>query len=110
MLFVPPHQLHLVYPARILLHLPQSLQGIMCPLAFLVAIIYLLHVLPCGVSEADSTQPVYFSLIVSGGENGFSSLGGIPSIDLALEAVEKEELLPGYNLTYDSIGNSKVSS
>ena len=53
---------------------------------------------------------MYFSLIVSGGENGFSSFGGIPSIDLALEAVEKEGLLPGYNLTYDNISDSKVTT
>lgn len=32
------------------------------------------------------------------------------SINLAPQAVgEIKELLPGYNLTYDSIGNSKVS-
>ena len=53
-------------------------------------------------------EPVYFSLIVSGGENGYRSTGGIPSVDLALEAVQKNQLLPGYNLTYDKIRNSKV--
>ena len=53
-------------------------------------------------------EPVYFSLIVSGGENGYRSTGGIPSVDLALEAVQKNKILPGYNLTYDKIRNSKV--
>ena len=56
-----------------------------------------------------SKKQVYFSLIISGGENGFSSSGGIPSIDMALEAVARMEILPGYNLTYNYIQNSKVS-
>ena len=54
-------------------------------------------------------KQVYFSLIISGGENGFSSSGGIPSIDMALEAVARMKILPGYNLTYNYIQNSKVS-
>ena len=57
-----------------------------------------------------TNKTVYFSLIISGGENGYNSSGGIPSIDIALEAVEREQLLPGYNLTYDTVRNSKVSA
>ena len=57
-----------------------------------------------------STEPVcvYFSLIVSGGENGFRSTGVIPAIDIALEEIERQQILPGYNLTYDKYQNSKV--
>ena len=61
-------------------------------------------------SGARESSPVYFSLITSGGENGYRSTGGIPSIHLALDAVNKTELLPGYNLTYDNVRNSKVKT
>ena len=58
--------------------------------------------------ENDTVKPVYFSLIISGGENGFKSSGGIPSIDIALEKIIELQILPGYNLTYENIRNSKV--
>ena len=62
-----------------------------------------------GSRAANETKPVYFSLIISGGENGsFRSSGGVPSIDIALEAVQSRELLPGYSLTYNRVRNSKV--
>lgn len=62
-----------------------------------------------GAGAANETRPVYFSLIISGGENGsYRSSGGIPSVDIALEAVQARQILPGYNLTYDSVRNSKV--
>jgi hypothetical protein len=61
------------------------------------------------VSAENAAVPVYFSLIVSGGENGYRSTGGIPSIHLALEEVERKELLSGYNLTYEAIRNSKCT-
>ena len=63
------------------------------------------HVLAVG---NDTVKPVYFSLIISGGENGFKSSGGIPSIDIALEKIIELQILPGYNLTYENIRNSKV--
>ena len=62
-----------------------------------------------GVCAGEDTKPVYFSMIISGGEYGYNSSGGIPSIDIALEAVQRRQLLPGYNLTYDRIRNSKVA-
>ena len=58
--------------------------------------------------ENDTVKPEYFSLIISGGENGFKSSGGIPSIDIALEKIIELQILPGYNLTYENIRNSKV--
>ena len=51
---------------------------------------------------------VYFSFIVSNGEYGYRSSGAVPSIDLALEAVQDLQILPGYNLTYETVRNSKV--
>ena len=63
----------------------------------------------CGAESTSKPVPVYFSLIISGGENGYRSSGGIPSIDMALDAVARTGILPGYNLTYKHIRNSKVS-
>lgn len=55
-----------------------------------------------------SKSPVYFSLFASGGENGFRSSGAIPAVDIALEEIERNQLLPGYNLTYENWRDSKV--
>ena len=58
---------------------------------------------------ADSSQPVYFSLIYSGGGvGGFDSSGIIPAVDVALEEIERNNVLPGYNLTYDRPVDSQV--
>ena len=59
------------------------------------------------VSGQDSSN-VYFSFIVSNGEYGYRSSGAVPSIDIALEAVQDLQILPGYNLTYETVRNSKV--
>ena len=82
----------------------------MYPAAEIVVIVsFLFAALYYGASALNVTKPVYFSLIISGGENGsFRSSGGIPSIDIALEAVQSRRILPGYNLTYDRVRNSKV--
>ena len=55
-------------------------------------------------------RQVYFSFIVSNGENGYRSSGAVPAIDIALETVQQLQILPGYNLTYDVVKNSKVAS
>ena len=53
--------------------------------------------------------PVYFSFIYSGGgAGGFDSSGVIPAVDIALEEIERNNLLPGYNLTYDQAVDSQV--
>ena len=81
----------------------------MCLSVVTAAFIFITVALVRGVrAEANDSKPVYFSLIISGGENGYRSLGGIPAIDIALEAVEEYQLLPGYNLTYENTRNSKV--
>ena len=53
-------------------------------------------------------KPVYFSLVVSYGEYGYNSSGGIPAINIALEQIRARNILPGYNLTYEEERNSKV--
>ena len=58
----------------------------------------------------NKTQPVYFSLIISRGENGYNSSGVVPAIHIALEEIERHELLHDYNLTYVTARNSKVST
>ena len=54
------------------------------------------------------TTSVYFSLILSGGEYGFRSWDAIPAIDIALEAIKDNQLLPAYNFAYKDERNSKV--
>ena len=51
---------------------------------------------------------VYFSLVVSYGEYGFNSSGAIPAINIALEQIRSNTILPGYNLTYEVERNSQV--
>ena len=60
------------------------------------------------VNGHNTTETVYFSLIYSGGEKGFNSTPAILAIDVALEEIRHQQLLPGYNLTYESPKNSKV--
>ena len=67
------------------------------------AIVFIAAALIIGVSARSDWKSVHFSLIVSRGEKGFNSSGVIPAIDLALETVQRRQLLPGYNLTYDKI-------
>ena len=55
-----------------------------------------------------SATPVYFSLIVSYGEFGFNSSGGIPAVDIALDYINRSQLLPAYELRYKTARNSKV--
>ena len=56
----------------------------------------------------NDTNSVYFSLILSGGEYGFRSSDAIPAIDIALEAIKDNQLLPAYNFAYEDERNSKV--
>ena len=48
-------------------------------------------------------------LITSFGQFGFNSSGGIPAAEMALEDINNNpDVLPGYNLVYDSIRDSQV--
>ena len=61
------------------------------------------------VFSQHSAAPVYFSLIYSGGgAGGFNSSSVIPAIDIALEEIARNDVLPGYNLTYYSAVDSQV--
>ena len=43
-----------------------------------------------------------FMLIISYGEFGFNSSGGLPAAEMALEDINSDpHMLPGYNLVYD---------
>lgn len=57
---------------------------------------------------ASSPDKVYFSLIVSYGEFGFNSSGAIPAVNVALEYINRSQILPGYELTYERARNSQV--
>ena len=49
-------------------------------------------------------------LIISYGEFGFNSSGGLPAAEMALEAINDDpDMLPGYNLVYDRVRDSQVS-
>ena len=71
--------------------------------ALFIAIVLLLH-----QDVQSDDKPVYFSLIVSRGENGFNSSGSIPAIEIALETIKNKAVLPGYNLSHEAARNSKV--
>ena len=60
-------------------------------------------------SVLSTDKPIYFSLIVSNGEYGYKSSGGIPAINIALEQIRDRNVLPGYNLMYEKERNSKVT-
>ena len=50
-----------------------------------------------------------FVLITSYGRYGFNSSGTLPAADIALERINnRPDLLPGYNLVYDTVRNSEV--
>ena len=50
-----------------------------------------------------------FMLITSFGQFGFNSSGGLPAAEMALEDINNNpDVLPGYNLVYDSIRDSQV--
>ena len=51
-----------------------------------------------------------FMLMTSFGQYGFNSSGLIPAADMALEDINRNpRVLPGYNLTYDTLKDSEVS-
>ena len=56
----------------------------------------------------DPKPVVYFSLIVSYGEFGFDSSGGIPAVNISLKYIDRNQILPGYQLMYERVLNSKV--
>ena len=75
-----------------------------------MALYQVLLVIYICAAVGQSATPVYFSLIVSYGEFGFNSSGGIPAVDIALDYINRSQLLPEYELQYKTVRNSKVCS
>ena len=51
-----------------------------------------------------------FILMTSFGQNGFKTSGLMPAADMALEDINNNpQVLPGYNLMYDTLRDSEVS-
>ena len=60
-------------------------------------------------AEGTDTVNLTFMLITSNGRYGFNSSGTLPAADIALERINnRSDVLPGYNLVYDSVRNSEV--
>ena len=61
-----------------------------------------------GASNSNKTD-LTFMLVTSFGAYGFNSSGTLPAAEIALSAINsREDILPGYNLVYDTIRDSKV--
>ena len=89
------------------MRLPVSLSIVHMDRRVLILAVSILSLQVQGVLSTD--KPVYFSLVVSYGEYGYNSSGGIPAINIALEQIRVRNILPGYNLTYEVERNSKVT-
>ena len=62
------------------------------------------------VDGVQAQKNLTFILITSFGQNGFNSSGLIPAADMALEDINSNsQVLPGYNLMYDTLRDSEVS-
>ena len=57
--------------------------------------------------ESNTSKNVYFSLIY---HNIDDSSGALHALNMALKKIEDQELLPGYNLTYETPRKSMVFS
>ena len=64
----------------------------------------------CGNAEGPENRTnLTIMFIISYGQFGFNSSGGLPAAEMALEDINnKPDLLPGYNLVYDSVRDSQV--
>ena len=61
------------------------------------------------VSAADNKN-LTFMLVTSWGEFGYNSSGTLPAAEIALRSINsRPDLLPGYNLVYDQVRDSKVN-
>jgi hypothetical protein len=63
------------------------------------------------VAVASQAHTLTFMMIVSYGQHGFNSSGALPAVDMALEDINSDpDVLSGYNLMYDKVRDSMVSS
>ena len=61
------------------------------------------------VSAADNKN-LTFMLVTSWGGFGYNSSGTLPAAEIALRSINsRPDLLPGYNLVYDQVRDSKVN-
>ena len=58
---------------------------------------------------SEEVEELNILFVVSFGQSGFNSSGVIPAAEIALEDINKAEILPGYRLTYDRVRDSQVS-
>ena len=70
----------------------------------------LLYAVCTELANCQSSKNLYFSFTTAH-STGYSALGAVPAIDLALQRINDEpSILPGYNLSYAmNVGNSLVS-
>ena len=85
-----------------------------------VVITYLLHLYFVSTAAVVQPQPeteilsdskvnLTFMMITSWGGFGFNSSGTLPAAEIALNLINsRPDILPGYNLVYDEIRDSKV--
>ena len=60
-------------------------------------------------SSLSDERNLTFMLITSFGQFGHNSSGALPAADMALEHINNNtDILPGYNLMYDEVRDSKV--
>ena len=76
---------------------------------YFVSSFLIIAVFPLKIDSA--VHDLNFMLIVSFGQSGFNSSGVIPAADMALEDINRNpDVLPNYNLKYDRVRDSEVSS
>ena len=73
---------------------------------FLLLVLTLSQSLLVSASNTNLT----FMLVTSSGGFGYNSSGTLPAAEIALRNINSHpDLLPGYNLVYDEVRDSKVS-
>ena len=69
-----------------------------------------LNVSRCQLITNNTNKNLTFMLVTSWGGFGYNSSGTLPAAEIALRNINsRPDLLPGYNLVYDKIRDSKVS-
>lgn len=60
-------------------------------------------------NETATNKNLTFMLVTSFGAYGFNSSGTLPAAEIALRTINsRDDILPGYNLVYDTVRDSKV--
>ncbi len=74
----------------------------------IVASLVVLFIVLLGTPNPEA-KVLNFMLIYSGGGQ-YNSSGVEPAVDLAVEVINENNIIPGYNLSVASRGNSSVSN